>query len=51
MARFKYTDISQSMFLTVNLTQQLLPGTFEWSNRQKNYILTIRKMHPSKQGA
>jgi transposase len=31
MARFKYTDISQSMFLTVNLTKQLIPGTFEWT--------------------
>ena len=31
MARFKYTDISQSMFLTVNLTEQLIPGTFEWA--------------------
>jgi len=31
MARFKYTDNSQSLFLSVNLDEQLLPGTFEWA--------------------
>ena len=31
MARFKYTDTSQGLFLTVNLDEQLLPGTFEWT--------------------
>jgi len=31
MARFKHTDKSQGMFLTVNLGEQLLPGTFEWT--------------------
>jgi transposase len=31
MARFKHTDNSQGMFLTVNLSEQLLPGTFEWT--------------------
>ena len=31
MARFKYTDNSQGMFLTVNLSEQLLPDTFEWT--------------------
>ena len=31
MARFKYTDTSQGLFLTVNLEEQLLPGTFEWT--------------------
>jgi transposase len=31
MARFKYTDNSQGLFLTVNLEEQLLPGTFEWT--------------------
>ena len=31
MARFKYTDNSQGMFLTVNLNDQLIPGTFEWT--------------------
>jgi transposase len=31
MARFKYTDNSQGMFLTVNLAEQLIPGTFEWT--------------------
>jgi transposase len=31
MARFKYTDNSQGMFLSINLSEQLLPGTFEWT--------------------
>jgi transposase len=31
MARFKYTDNSQGQFMTVNLAEQLLPGTFEWT--------------------
>ena len=31
MTRFKYTDNSQGMFLTVNLNEQLIPGTFEWT--------------------
>jgi len=31
MARFKHTDNSQGMFLTVNLAEQLLPDTFEWT--------------------
>jgi transposase len=31
MARFKYTDGSQGIFLAVNLSKQLLPGTFEWT--------------------
>ena len=31
MARFKYTDNSQGLFLQVNLEEQLLPGTFEWT--------------------
>jgi len=31
MARFKQTDKTQGMFLTVNLAEQLLPGTFEWT--------------------
>jgi len=31
MARFKYTDNSQGLFLSVNLNEQLLPGTFEWA--------------------
>jgi len=36
MARFKYSDISQGMFLSVNLKDQLLPGTFEWT---LNYLI------------
>jgi len=31
MARYKHTDKSQGMFLTVNLQEQLLPDTFEWT--------------------
>ena len=31
MARFKDTEKHQGMFLTVNLYEQLLPGTFEWT--------------------
>ena len=31
MARYKHTDNSQGMFLTVNLQEQLLPDTFEWT--------------------
>jgi len=31
MARFKHTDNLQGMFLTVNLAEQLIPDTFEWT--------------------
>jgi transposase len=31
MARFKYTDKSQNQMIVVNLQEQLLPGTFEWT--------------------
>jgi len=31
MARFKHTDNSQGQFLTVNLQEQLLLGSFEWT--------------------
>ena len=31
MARFKYNDNSQGVFLPINLEEQLLPGTFEWT--------------------
>jgi len=31
MARFKYTDISQGQFIQVNLKEQLLIGSFEWT--------------------
>jgi transposase len=31
MARFKHADSSQGLFMTVNLKQQLEPGTFEWT--------------------
>ena len=36
MARFKDTEKEQGMFLTVNLYEQLLPGTFEWA---LNYLI------------
>ncbi|MFP3091225.1 transposase [Treponema sp. TIM-1] len=31
MARYKDFDRSQGLFLTVDLSRQLLPGTFEWT--------------------
>jgi transposase len=31
MARYKYQNPSQGLFLNVNLKDQLLPGTFEWT--------------------
>lgn len=31
MARFKHTDNSQGQFIAVNLAEQLMPGTFEWT--------------------
>jgi transposase len=31
MANYRETDKSQGLFLTVNLAEQILPGTFEWT--------------------
>ncbi|GHV77845.1 hypothetical protein AGMMS49942_26660 [Spirochaetia bacterium] len=31
MARYKYVDKSQGLFLTVDLQKQLIPGTFEYT--------------------
>jgi hypothetical protein len=31
MARYKHQDPSQGLFLNVNLKDQLLPGSFEWT--------------------
>jgi transposase len=31
MANYRETDKSQGLFLTVNLEEQILPGTFEWT--------------------
>ena len=31
MARFKYSDNSQGVFLAINLEKQLIPDTFEWT--------------------
>jgi transposase len=31
MARYKHSDNSQGLFLTVNLKEQLVLGTFEWT--------------------
>ena len=36
MARFKHTDTSQGQFLMVNLQEQLLLGSFEWTI---NYLI------------
>ena len=36
MARFKYTDNSQGQFIQVNLSEQLLLGSFEWTI---NYLI------------
>ena len=36
MARFKNSDNSQGLFLTINLNEQLLPGTFEFT---LNYLI------------
>jgi len=36
MARFKYTDNSQGQFIQVNLQEQLLLGSFEWT---VNYLI------------
>jgi len=36
MARFKYTDTSQGLFIQVNLNEQLLLGTYKWS---LNYLI------------
>ena len=36
MARFKHTDKSQSLFLSINLEEQLLLGSFEWT---VNYLI------------
>ena len=36
MARYKNADNSQGLFLTVNLHEQLIPGTFEWT---LNYLI------------
>jgi hypothetical protein len=31
MANYKETDKDQGLFLAVNLAEQILPGTFEWT--------------------
>jgi hypothetical protein len=31
MGRYKYLDFTQGLFLTINLAEQLLPGTFEFT--------------------
>ena len=33
MARYKYTNKSQGLFITINLEEQILPFTFEWTLR------------------
>jgi len=36
MARFKQKDMSQGQFIALNLDEQLVPGTFEWT---LNYLI------------
>jgi len=36
MPRFKYTDYSQNQFISINLKEQLIPGSFEWTI---NYLI------------
>jgi transposase len=36
MAKFKDTNVSQGMFITINLQKQLVEGTFEWT---LNYLI------------
>jgi len=36
MPRFKYTNNAQGQFISVNLNEQLFPGTFEWT---LNYLI------------
>jgi hypothetical protein len=31
MARFKESNILQGQFIVVNLSKQLIPGTYEWT--------------------
>jgi len=55
MARFKEFDISQGLFLTVNLEEQLLPSTFEWTLDylidKKDMSLFERNYHNDETGA
>ena len=55
MARFKYTDNSQSQIMVVNLGEQLIPGTLEWAiNYLINKIdmsLFERNYHNDEKGA
>jgi hypothetical protein len=43
MANLKQSNRSQGLFLTVNLEDQLIPGTFEWT--MDNGQLTILLMN------
>ena len=36
MARYKQSEVAQGQFIAVNLSEQLLPGTFEWT---LNYLI------------
>jgi len=55
MARFKSCDISQGLFLSVNLNEQLLPGTIEWTINylvdQMYLSLYEQNYHNDKMGA
>ena len=55
MARFKNDDNSQGLFLTVNLSEQLPVGTFEWTLNhlidRTDLSLFERNYHNDKKGA
>jgi hypothetical protein len=42
MARFKDTDNTQGQFIEVNLIEQLIPGTFEWTIDKGMNRFTLR---------
>jgi transposase len=55
MAKYKHTDNSQSQFMVVDLKEQLLPGTFEWTidylvNKADMSLFDL-KYHNDEQGA
>ena len=55
MARFKYTDNSQGQFIQVNLQEQLLLGSFEWTIdyliNKMNLSLFEQNYHNDEKGA
>jgi transposase len=55
MARFKYTDNSQGQFIAVNLKEQIVVGTFEWTVShiidKTDMFLFEKKYHNDAKGA